>query len=43
MKNEKADMTDYFSVGHSKREFEQILQQEQSTIKEAIWEGEHDI
>ena len=35
----KADTTDYFSAGHSKQEFEQMLQQEQSTVKEAVREG----
>ena len=40
----KADITDYFSAGHSKQEFEQMLQQEQRTVKEAVREGvaEHD-
>ncbi len=35
----KADITDYFSAGHSKQEFEQMLQQEQRTVKEAVREG----
>ncbi len=35
----KADITDYFSAGHSKQEFEQMLRQEQSTVKEAVREG----
>ena len=34
----KADITDYFNAGHSRREFEQMLQQEQSTVKEAVRE-----
>ena len=34
----KADITDYFSAGHSKQEFEQMLQQEQRTVKEAVRE-----
>ena len=34
----KADITDYFSAGHSKQEFEKMLQQEQSTVKEAVRE-----
>ena len=34
----KADITDYFSAGHSKQEFEKMLQQEQSTIKETVRE-----
>jgi len=32
----KADITDYFSAGHSKQEFEKMLQQERSTVKEAV-------
>lgn len=35
----KADITDYFSSGHSKQEFEQMLQQEQSAVKETVREG----
>ncbi len=35
----KADITDYFNAGHSKQEFEQMLQQEQSTVKETVREG----
>ncbi len=35
----KADITDYFNVGHSKQEFEQLLQQEQNTVKETVREG----
>ncbi len=35
----KADITDYFSAGHSKQEFEQMLQQEQSTVTETVKEG----
>lgn len=40
----KADITDFFSAGHSKQEFEQMLQQEQSTVKEAVREevAKHD-
>ena len=34
----KADITDYFNAGHSKQEFEQMLQQKQSTVKEAVRE-----
>lgn len=34
----KADITDYFNAGHSKQEFEQMLQQEQSTVKETVRE-----
>ena len=34
----KADITDYFSAGHSKQEFEKMLQQEQSTVKETVRE-----
>ena len=34
----KADITDYFNAGHSKQEFEQMLQQEQSTVKESVRE-----
>lgn len=30
----KADVTDYFNAGHSKQEFEQLLQQEQKTVTE---------
>lgn len=30
----KADVSDYFAAGHSKQEFEQMIQQEQSTVKE---------
>ena len=32
----KADVSDYFAAGHSKQEFEQMLEQEQSTVKEAV-------
>lgn len=41
----KADITDYFNTGHSKQEFEQMLQQEQSAVKEAVREvvAKHDI
>lgn len=35
----KADVSDYFAAGHSKQEFEQMLQQEQNTVKEAVREG----
>lgn len=39
----KADITDYFSAGHSKQEFEQMLQQEQNTVKESVREvAKHD-
>ncbi len=38
----KADITDYFSAGHSKQEFEQLLQQEQNTVKETVREAKHD-
>lgn len=34
----KADVSDYFAAGHSKQEFEQMLQQEQNTVKEAVRE-----
>ncbi len=34
----KADVSDYFAAGHSKQEFEQMLEQEQSTVKEAVRE-----
>ena len=34
----KADISDYFAAGHSKQEFEQMLQQEQNTVKEAVRE-----
>lgn len=34
----KADVSDYFATGHSKQEFEQMLQQEQNTAKEAVRE-----
>lgn len=34
----KADITDYFSAGHSKQEFEKMLQQEQSTVKVTVRE-----
>ena len=33
----KADITDYFNAGHSKQEFEQMLQQ--NTVKETVREG----
>lgn len=36
----KADITDYFNAGYSKQEFEQLLQQEQNTVKETVREGE---
>lgn len=32
----KADVSDYFAAGHSKQEFEQMPEQEQSTVKEAV-------
>lgn len=32
----KADVSDYFAAGHSKQEFEQMIQQEQSTVKETV-------
>ena len=32
----KADITDYFNAGHSKQEFEQMLQQEQNAVKESV-------
>lgn len=32
----KADITDFFAAGHSKQEFEQMLQQEQRTVKETV-------
>lgn len=32
----KADITDYFNAGHSKQEFEQMLQQKQDTVKETV-------
>ena len=35
----KADVTDYFSTGHSKQEFEQMLKQERSTVKETVKES----
>ncbi|NBH15018.1 DNA primase [Lachnospiraceae bacterium] len=35
----KADITDYFNAGHRKQEFEQLLQQEQNTVKETVREG----
>ena len=34
----KADITDYFNAGHSKQEFEQMIQQEQNAVKEAVRE-----
>jgi len=34
----KADITDYFSAGHSKQEFEKMLQQEHSTVKKTVRE-----
>ena len=34
----KADVSDYFVAGHSKQEFEQMLEQEQNTVKEAVRE-----
>ena len=34
----KADITDYFNTGHSKQEFEQMIQQEQNTVKETVRE-----
>lgn len=34
----KADISDYFAAGHSKQEFEQMLQQEQNTVREAVRE-----
>lgn len=34
----KADVSDYFAAGHSKQEFEQMLEQEQNTVKEAVRE-----
>ncbi len=34
----KADVSDYFVAGHSKQEFEQTLEQEQNTVKEAVRE-----
>lgn len=35
----KADITDYFNAGHSKQEFEQLLHQEQNTVKETVMES----
>lgn len=32
----KADVSDYFAAGHSKQEFEQMLEQEQNTVKETV-------
>ncbi len=32
----KADISDFFQAGHNKHEFEQMLQQEQSTVKETV-------
>ncbi len=32
----KADISDFFQAGHNKQEFEQMLQQEQSTVKETV-------
>ncbi len=32
----KADISDYFAAGHSKAEFEQMLKQEQSSVKESV-------
>ena len=34
----KADISDYFAAGHSKQEFEQMLEQEQNTVKETVKE-----
>lgn len=34
----KADVSDYFNAGHSKQEFEQMLEQKQNTVKEAVKE-----
>ena len=40
----KADITDYFNAGHSKQEYEQLLQQEQNTVKVTVREdvAKHD-
>lgn len=32
----KADISDFFAAGHNREEFEQMLQREQSTVKEAV-------
>ena len=34
----KADVSDYFAAGHSRQEFEQMIQQEQNAVKEAVRE-----